>query len=252
MNIANILNNELLKQTFTEEEQPLACLERCRQMASMYARIENSMVVLSDMKSNTSYIYYGKVASELGLSAPDNRTGMIHSIWEEEIFTRIHPDDLPGKHLLELQFFHFLKNVPDRERTDYYIASHIRMRNLSGEYLPVQHRMFYVASHSNGSVWLALCLYNFSADATSTSVIVNSANGRVIKPEKQDCDDILSDREKEILRLIDQGKMSKEIAQTLSISIHTVNRHRQNILEKLHVGNSIEACRVAKGLDLLS
>lgn len=251
MNIANILNNELLKQTFTEEEEPLVCLERCRQMASMYARIENSIAVLSDMKSNTSYIYYGKVASELGLSDP-NRSGMIHSIWEEEIFTRIHPDDLPGKHLLELQFFHFLKNVPDRERTDYYIASHIRMRNLSGEYLPVQHRMFYVASHSNGSIWLALCLYNFSVDATLTSVIINSANGRVIKPEKQDCDDMLSDREKEILRLIDQGQMSKEIAQTLSISIHTVNRHRQNILEKLHVGNSIEACRVAKGLDLLS
>lgn len=251
MNIANILNNELLKQTFTEEEEPLVCLERCRQMAAMYARIENSIAVLSDMKSNTSYIYYGKVASELGLSDP-NRTGMIHSIWEEDIFTRIHPDDLPGKHLLELQFFHFLKNVPDRERTDYYIASHIRMRNPSGEYLSVQHRMFYVASHSNGSIWLALCLYNFSVNETLTSVIVNSANGRVIKPEKQDCEDMLSDREKEILRLIDQGKMSKEIAQTLSISIHTVNRHRQNILEKLHVGNSIEACRVAKGLDLLS
>ena len=36
--------------------------------------------------------------------------------------------------------------------------------------------------------------------------------------------------------------MSKDIAQTLSISINTVNRHRQNILEKLQVNNSIEAC----------
>ena len=45
--------------------------------------------------------------------------------------------------------------------------------------------------------------------------------------------------------------MSKEIASTLSISINTVNRHRQNILEKLHVSNSIEACRIAKGLKLL-
>lgn len=56
---------------------------------------------------------------------------------------------------------------------------------------------------------------------------------------------------KEILQLINKGKMSKDIAQTLSISINTVNRHRQNILEKLQVNNSIEACRIAKELHLL-
>ena len=33
---------------------------------------------------------------------------------------------------------------------------------------------------------------------------------------------------------------------TLSISIHTVNRHRQNILSKLCASNSVEACRIAK------
>ena len=69
--------------------------------------------------------------------------------------------------------------------------------------------------------------------------------------EKQNCNDLLSDREKEILQLINKGKMSKDIAQTLSISINTVNRHRQNILEKLQVNNSIEACRIAKELHLL-
>ena len=35
--------------------------------------------------------------------------------------------------------------------------------------------------------------------------------------------------------------MSKDIAQTLSISINTVYRQRQNILDKLQVNNSIEA-----------
>ena len=62
---------------------------------------------------------------------------------------------------------------------------------------------------------------------------------------------ILSEREKEILRCIRKGLSSKEIAATLYISVNTVNRHRQNILEKLSVGNSIEACRAAELMKLL-
>ena len=81
--------------------------------------------------------------------------------------------------------------------------------------------------------------------------ILNSADGQTLELEKQNCNDLLSEREKEILQLINKGKMSKDIAQTLSISINTVNRHRQNILEKLQVNNSIEACRIAKELHLL-
>ncbi|UPQ76374.1 helix-turn-helix domain-containing protein [Chryseobacterium nepalense] len=52
---------------------------------------------------------------------------------------------------------------------------------------------------------------------------------------------ILSKRELEILKYIGEGCTSKEIAGILSISINTVNRHRQNILEKLKVKNSVSA-----------
>ncbi len=45
--------------------------------------------------------------------------------------------------------------------------------------------------------------------------------------------------------------MSKEIAAALSISVNTVSRHRQEILGKLQVKNSIEACRVARELRLI-
>ncbi|KAB3868777.1 response regulator transcription factor, partial [Phocaeicola vulgatus] len=62
---------------------------------------------------------------------------------------------------------------------------------------------------------------------------------------------ILSEREKELLRCITKGLSSKEIAAALYISVNTVNRHRQNILEKLSVGNSIEACRAAELMKLL-
>ena len=45
-------------------------------------------------------------------------------------------------------------------------------------------------------------------------------------------------REREILELIAQGKTSEEIAEELSISILTVNTHRQNLLKKFNVKNT--------------
>ena len=131
------------------------------------------------------------------------------------------------------------------------IASHIRMRDNDDKYVRVLHRMFYIASQSNGSIWLSLCLYNLTAAPSPDSAIINSSNGQTIELQKHIDNDILSVREKEILQFIEQGMMSKVIASTLSISINTVNRHRQNILEKLHVSNSIEACRLARGLKLI-
>jgi two-component system, NarL family, response regulator NreC len=44
---------------------------------------------------------------------------------------------------------------------------------------------------------------------------------------------ILSDREKEVLSLIAKGKSNKEVGGLLFISVHTVERHRANIMAKL-------------------
>ena len=56
-------------------------------------------------------------------------------------------------------------------------------------------------------------------------------------------DTLLTSREREVLALAKEGMFSKEISEKLNISIHTVNRHRQNILEKLQVDNMIEAVK---------
>jgi DNA-binding CsgD family transcriptional regulator len=46
-------------------------------------------------------------------------------------------------------------------------------------------------------------------------------------------EDLLSEREQEVLKLVAQGYLNKEIAQMLNISITTVITHRKNITEKL-------------------
>lgn len=50
----------------------------------------------------------------------------------------------------------------------------------------------------------------------------------------------LTDREREVLRLVIIGKSNKEIAHALHISPKTVSVHRSNIMAKLDVNNSIE------------
>ena len=90
-----------------------------------------------------------------------------------------------------------------------------------------------------------------TVDLPNGSVVVNSVTGETEELEVKNDLKILSDRERQVLRLIDKGLMSKNIAERLSISINTVSRHRQEILSKLQVKNSIEACRIAKDLGLI-
>ncbi len=254
MNIVSTLNEKLLQQPFAVQPDESVILAEYRNMASMYARLENSIAVLSDLKSDKSYIYNGGVAEVMGIAGRDSNKE-IDSIWEEEIFSRIHPDDLMKKHMLELQFFHFLKSLPSSERPDYHITSRMRMMDMQDEYIVIHHRMFYVCNDASGTLWLSLCLYNYSYEKTVSEtmegIIVNSRTGDMVKMVKEKCNNILSQREKEILLLIEKGRMSKDIAEVLSISKNTVDRHRQNILEKLRVKNSLEACRVARLMDLL-
>jgi DNA-binding NarL/FixJ family response regulator len=57
--------------------------------------------------------------------------------------------------------------------------------------------------------------------------------------------DILTPRELEVLKLIAEAHTSKEIAELLFISIKTVERHRQNILDKLGMRDRVELTRYA-------
>ena len=55
----------------------------------------------------------------------------------------------------------------------------------------------------------------------------------------------LTGREKEVLKLIAEGKRSKEIADLLLISTRTVERHRANIMQKLEVKKTADIMRHA-------
>jgi DNA-binding NarL/FixJ family response regulator len=57
--------------------------------------------------------------------------------------------------------------------------------------------------------------------------------------------DVLTPRELEVLKLIAEANTNKQIADALFISIKTVERHRQNILDKLGMRDRVELTRYA-------
>lgn len=62
--------------------------------------------------------------------------------------------------------------------------------------------------------------------------------------------DGLSDRERQVLKLVAEGKTSRQIAEELFLSVNTVQTHRAHIMEKLGLHNRTDLIRYAlrKGL----
>jgi DNA-binding CsgD family transcriptional regulator len=58
-------------------------------------------------------------------------------------------------------------------------------------------------------------------------------------------DDPLNARESQVVKLIAEGHTSREIADLLVISERTIERHRENILQKLHMRDRVELTRYA-------
>jgi DNA-binding CsgD family transcriptional regulator len=252
-NFRSLLDIKLLSQPFNAAEKPELHLQEAKVLAQIHAKLDHCISVLSDMKSRKSYVYYGALAKQLGLQQTETE---INSIWEDNLFDRVHPEDLQKKFRLELLYFQRLTSVNITDRSNFEALTRLRVRDIAGKYMVIQHRLIYISSLPDGSAWLALCLYSRIPDHPGFNVpeglIIDKLAGTVIISESDTFTKILSYREKQVLQLIKHGHKSKEIASTLSLSLNTVNRHRQNIFQKLNAGNAMEACRIAESTGLIS
>lgn len=62
--------------------------------------------------------------------------------------------------------------------------------------------------------------------------------------------DLLSEREKEVLKLFAEGGRTKEIADKLGLSVATIKKHRSNLMSKLKIKSTADLVKIAikKGL----
>lgn len=215
--------------------------------ARCMADVENAIAVVSDLIEGTSRIFNGGFAEIIGLSDYTAE----NSIWERKILSLMSPHEQDMKFIAELRFFHYIRRLGQNKR-NYYLLTKLRFRTPYGNYINILHRMYYIHSGDNKSIRYALCLYSpLHIDFKGQSIVVNSITGISEELTASADSGILSVRERQILSLISSGMKSIDIAEQLHISRHTVSRHRQDILAKLHVKNSIEACRLARSMELI-
>ena len=241
-----VLNKLLRTQDFSGSRKNLLQAER---NAQSITEVEKVLAVVSDMAGGTSRIYDGGFGKTIGLKDYSSED----SIWETGILSMMSEEEQEEKYIAELRFYHYLRHQPKGIRRNSYLISKLRFNPAGKKSMDVLHRMYYVYDDdSMENVIGAICLYGpLTFDFSGKSHVVNSLTGIAEPLTSSANSDVLSKRERQILTLIASGLKSEEIAERLNISKHTVSRHRQEILARLQVKNSIEACRLAKSMLLI-
>ncbi len=82
-------------------------------------------------------------------------------------------------------------------------------------------------------------------------VVASKLLRQMSAPPEVEETELLTPREREVLEVIATGASDREIAQHLSLSVHTVKSHVRNILAKLHAANRRAAVRRARRRGLM-
>lgn len=87
---------------------------------------------------------------------------------------------------------------------------------------------------------------------TIAQMLVEDFTRQMRKKGVADSYELLTERERETLQLLAEGKSNKEAAARLNISPHTVETHRNNLMQKLNLHNTAELVLYAVRKKLIS
>ena len=167
----------------------------------------------------------------------------------------IHPDDRPWFLSFEAKTVEFLSSLPVSKLTKYKVRYDFRVKTKQGHYKRLLHQAAALEHDEKGGMIRTLVVYTditylkqegspvlsyIGMDGEPSFINVDAKNSFVESKQP------LSNREKQVLLLLIEGKLSKEIASILEISKQTVDVHRKNMLRKNSLNNTGEL--VAKAI----
>lgn len=178
-----------------------------------------------------------------------------HHITISNIFQLIHPDDAVRYTLDELRIAGFLKQLPAEQRCRYKFSKQLRIRNSSGRYVTVCQQMVVLNEAGPDNMMRALVYVSSAINCIDNAKLrISALQSHLVDSSKEpdqnqaprDAENPLSDREMEILQLLAQNMSTKEIADKISRSPHTVKNHRKNMLRKSGTSTTLELILLAK------
>jgi DNA-binding CsgD family transcriptional regulator len=254
-NIAKIYFELLNQQTFVAEQLDYAIFDKQKSMLQTLANCANCGISIFDLFKKNHIFYSPNFGNLLGYDLNEIiQKG--HNFWD----AKIHSDDyvaLMQDGILLLKLFYQFTND---EKANYKLINEYRVLNAHNQYIRVIEQQQILELDSFGNLWLSLSIIDISPNQEINegikSQLLNFRTGKIIPFEKEkksnEIIDIgLTKREIQILRMVKDGLLSKEISTNLNISLNTVNTHRQRVLEKLKANNSMEAVVFASKLGLL-
>lgn len=168
--------------------------------------------------------------------------------------SQVHPDDM--KILSSKTFEKFITYTKELDKEDIKksrFSVNYRLKRKDGEYIKVIQQYLILEVNSEGYPLLSLGLVTDITPHMPDDKVVFSISKydkklgfQVLSSETYlNTPLVLTKRESEILLLIIRGLSSKQIANTLYVSLYTIQAHRRNILEKTKCKNTIDLINYA-------
>lgn len=231
---------------FKPGRRPTDAAERHATLLKALAGMDGVSLSLYDL-ADRRYVFL-KTAFREALGLPDSAPAESGLAFYAE---RIHPDDRSMYFATSAAVLGWFAAHPDRDPKDYRTYLDYRIADGSGEYRRVSQQNGVLETDLDGLPWLILTLIEPSKlrdlDIPLRRSFKRKSDGEFIlfPQSERSIGGELSARETEILSLVSRGFSSADIARVLSLSVHTVNTHRRNILGKLNAGNASDAVRYA-------
>ncbi|MGC8823898.1 MAG: LuxR C-terminal-related transcriptional regulator [Bacteroidales bacterium] len=159
-----------------------------------------------------------------------------------EIFSKYHPDTLATQHSLYSTIVNFFENINLRSRSKYLFSYNIRIKHKQSHYVHLLlHNRCIKYDPTGRPRLLALTCFDITHYSTNYEQVLTIFKITASTFKKvysvtffsEYERGILTRKEVEIWNYIQKGMTGKEIAETLNISVHTVNTHRKKIYKKL-------------------
>lgn len=215
-------------------------------------QLEKHKVLLNLFQPGTFYYYVFNIFhAEFDFVSPSVTDVLGYQYEEMNILfflNILHPDDKPFFLQFEQRITEFFKNLPFDKIHKYKMQYDFRMRAKDGRYVRLLHQAVQI-DYDETNYYRTMSVdtditHIKPAGTPSFSIIGLDGEPSYFNITEfntlTQSFDLFTRREREVLKLIVENKSSKEIAELLFISQHTVNAHRKNILRKANAKTPLE------------